>query len=78
MRKYILTENDREILQKGLNTDHEDQQTRNLFSQIRKNITKIRQDITLILLVIKKLQSQHRWQGRASRKDEFGRAILSA
>jgi len=78
MRRYILTENDREILQKWLNTDYEDQQTRNLLSQIRKNISKIREDISLILLVIRKLRRQHRWQGRASRKDDFGRAILRA
>ena len=76
MRRYIFTENDREILQKWLDTGHEDQQTRNLFSQIRKNVSKIRRDLTMMLQVIKKLQRQDRWHGRASRSDELGRAIL--
>ena len=49
MRRYILTERDREILLHWLDTDEEDQQTRNLLSQIRKNILKISDDIGLML-----------------------------
>jgi len=76
MRRYILTDKDREKLLKWLDTDEEDQQTRNLLSQIRKNILKISDDIDLILKAIQKLQRQHRWWGRASRKDKFGQAYL--
>jgi len=38
LQRYIFTENDRERLLKWLDEGEEDQQTRNLFSQIRKNI----------------------------------------
>jgi len=76
MRRYILTDKDREILLKWLDTDEEDQPTRNLLSQIRKNILRISDDIGLILKAIRKMQRMHRWSGRASHKDELGRAIL--
>jgi len=78
MRRYILTNRDREILLKWLDTDEEDQQTRNLLSQIRKNILRISDDINLILKTIRKMQRMHRWSGRASPKDELGRALLRA
>ena len=78
MRRYILTENDRQRLLQWLEEDVEDQHTRNIFSQIRKNITPLREDIQLILRVIRKLQKERRWRGRASRGDELGRALLKA
>ena len=78
MRGYILTDNDKERLIRWLEQDIEDQQTRNLFTQTRKNILQISEDTHLILRVIHKLQSQHRWRGRASPRDELGRAILRA
>jgi len=78
MRRYILTDRDREKLLKWLDTDEEDQPTRNLLSQIRKNILKISDDIDLILKAIRKMQRIHRWRGRTSPKDELGRAILRA
>ena len=66
------------VLLKWLDTDEEDQQTRNLLSQIRKNILRISDDVSLILKAIRKMQRMHRWRGRASPKDELGRAILRA
>jgi len=71
-------ERDREMLFKWLDTDEEDQQTRNLLSQISKNILRMSDDIGLILKAIRKMQSMNRWRGRASSKDELGRAILRA
>jgi SHS2 domain-containing protein len=65
MRRYILTDKDREILLKWLNEDVEDQQTRNLLSQIRKNILRISDDISLTLKTIRKMQRMHRRRGRA-------------
>jgi glutamine phosphoribosylpyrophosphate amidotransferase len=78
MRRYILTENDTEILQKWITSDYEDQQTRNHFSQIRKNTSRIQEDASLILIVIRKLRRKRRWRGRASPRDEFGRTYLCA
>jgi len=52
MRRYILTKKDRERLLRWLIDDEEDQQTRNLFSEIRKNLPKIREDVSRVLLVI--------------------------
>jgi hypothetical protein len=78
MRRYILTDKDREILLKWLDTDEEDQRTRNLLSKIRKNILRISDDISLILKAIRKMQRMHRWRERVSPKDELGRAILRA
>jgi hypothetical protein len=49
IRRYTLTDRDLEVLQKWLDTDEEDQQTRNLFPQIRKNILRISDDVNLIL-----------------------------
>ena len=77
MRRYILIDKDRKILLKWLDTD-EDQQTLNLLSQIRKNILRISDDVSLILKAIRKMQRIHRWMGRTSPKDELGRAILRA
>ncbi|MBD3206878.1 hypothetical protein GF319_11130 [Candidatus Bathyarchaeota archaeon] len=78
MRSYILTDSDRERLLLWLEEDIEDQHTRNIFSQIRKNITPLRQDLHLILAVIKKLRQERRWRSRSSRGGEMGRALLMA
>jgi len=78
MRAYILTDSDRERLLRWLLEDIEDQHTRNLFTQIRKNITPLRQDLQLILAVIKKLRQEKRWTGRPSRRDELTRALNTA
>ena len=66
------------VLLKWLDTDEEDQRTRNLLSQIRKNIPRISDGVSLVLKAIRKMQRMHRWRGRASPRDEFGRAILRA
>jgi hypothetical protein len=63
---------------KWLDTGEEDQQTRNLLSQIRKNILRMSDDISLTLKTIRKMQRMHRWRGRASPRDEFGLAFLRA
>jgi len=66
------------MLFKWQDTDEEDQQTRNLLSQIRKNILRMSDDMSLILKAIRKMQRMNRLRGRASSKDELGRAILRA
>ncbi len=60
MRRYILTDKDREILLKWLDTDEEDQPTRNLLSQIRKNILRISDDIGLMLKAIRTVHTCNR------------------
>jgi hypothetical protein len=78
MRSYILTDNDRKRLLKWLLEDEEDQQTRNLFAQIRRDLFYISQDIELLTLVVRKLQARGRWDRRISSKDELGRVLKRA
>jgi hypothetical protein len=78
MRSYILTDNDRKRLLKWLLEDEEDQQTRNLFAQIRRDLLYISQDIELLTLVVRKLQARGRWDRRISSKDELGRVLKRA
>jgi len=78
MRSYILTTNDRERLLKYLTDGAEDQQTRNLFTQIRRNTRTINDDTQIILLGIRKLIATNRWEQRLSSKDEIERALKRA
>jgi hypothetical protein len=58
--------------------DEEDQQTRNLFAQIRRDLLYISQDVELLTLVVRKLQARGRWDRRISSKDEFGSVLKRA
>lgn len=78
MRSYILTDNDRKRLIRWLLEDEEDQQTRNLFTQIRRDLQDINTDVELLLLVVRKLQACGRWDRRLSSRDEFGRVLKRA
>jgi len=78
MRSYIFTKHERELLERWLETGEESQTTRNLFTSIRTNFTQIRSDIELMLRVIRRLQRQRRWWGRARKSDRLGSLILSA
>ena len=64
MRHYILTEKDRERLKKWLNKGNENQNVLNIFSDLRRDFPRLRDDILLIIKVIRRLQQKRRWDLR--------------
>lgn len=64
MRSYIFTTHERRMLERWLETDKEDQETRNLFVKVRLNMNGITRDVRLLTKVAKKLRAQNRIYGR--------------
>jgi len=46
----------------------ENQSSRDLFTKIRANMTPLREDLELFNRVARRLQKEHRWHGRITRK----------
>ena len=65
MRSYIFTRNDDRRLKQWLETKEEDDVTRKIFVQIRRNINKLTEDVHLLTLVARELRAQGRIAGRA-------------
>jgi hypothetical protein len=78
MRSYFFTEKEREMLERLLETGETDQQLMNLFTSIRKNTPFLREDLRLLLAVLKKKSTENRGRGYHSIKTEFGSALRRA
>ena len=64
MRRYILTERERQRLTDWILSDEEDDGTRKLFHIWRYSYPRLRDDIRLLILVTKKLSARGRWETR--------------
>jgi len=64
MRRYILTERERQRLTDWILHDEEDDGTRKLFHIWRYSYPRLRDDIRLLILVTKKLSARGRWETR--------------
>ena len=64
MRRYILTERERQRLTDWILRDAEDDGTRKLFHIWRGSYPRLRDDIRLLILVTKKLSARGRWDTR--------------
>ena len=64
LRRWILTDSERRRLNRWLTTGEEDKTLLNLFTAMRKDFPRLRDDMLLMIKVIKKLRSQDRWSRR--------------
>lgn len=64
MRRYILTDRDRERLTDWILHDVEDDMTRKIFTMWRGSYPRLRDDMRLLIMVTKKLNSRGRWGTR--------------
>ena len=64
MRRYILSDEERRMLKTWIDTEAEDQTTRNLFTVIRDSLPRLMDDILLIINTRKKLKRKKRWAKR--------------
>jgi len=64
MRRYILTDRDRERLTDWVLHDVEDDMTRRIFTIWRYSYPRLRDDMRLLITVTKKLRSRRRWGTR--------------
>ncbi len=67
MRSYILTEDERRRLRAWIETDLEDQTTRNLFADVRACLPRLRDDVLLLIETRRKLRLRGRWARRPRR-----------
>ncbi len=65
MRSYIFTDNEVRRLKRWLETDEEDDTTRQIFVQVRRNLNNLTVQVQLLTLVARKLRGQGRIAGRA-------------
>ncbi len=56
MKDHILTDNDRRKLKKWIQTGQETQKTRNLFTDLRKSLPRLKDDMILILKIRTRLK----------------------
>ena len=61
MRRYILTDRDRERLTDWILHDVEDDMTRKIFTVWRYSYPRLRDDMRLLIMVTKKLSARGRW-----------------
>lgn len=71
MRSYIFTDREVRRLKRWLETAEEDDTTRILFVQVRRNVPQLRRDLGLMLEVINEFRRQGRWRGRATPSREL-------
>jgi len=64
VRSYIFTRNERERLLRWLEEGFEDDTTRMIFVEIRRNMPRLFRDLTLMLRVMKELMRRDRWDQR--------------
>ena len=65
MRGYLFTGRDRERLRAWLESGAEDDGTRMVFVSVRRNLNRITGDVGLLAAVVRRLQAEGRWMGRA-------------
>jgi len=78
VRSFIFTERERRLLERWLEEGEEDVDAPRVFHWIRRNLTPVREDVELMLRVIRELRRQRRWRGRAARRSEFGSRLQRA
>ena len=71
MRSYIFTDNEVRRLKRWLETDEEDDTTRQIFVQVRRNLNSLTDQVQLLTLVARKLRAQGRMAGRARLPRDF-------
>ena len=64
VRSYIFTRRERERLLRWLEEGFEDDATRMIFVEIRRNMPRLFRDLTLMLRVMKELMRRDRWDQR--------------
>jgi|GEM_PF-1852378 len=64
VRSYIFTRNERERLLRWLEEGFEDDTTRMIFVEIRRNMPRLFRDLTLMLRVMRELMRRGRWDQR--------------
>ncbi len=64
MRSYIFTRRERERLVRWLEEGYEDDTTRMIFVEIRRNMPRLFGDLTLMLKVVRELMRRDRWDRR--------------
>jgi len=64
VRSYIFTRRERERLLRWLEEGFEDDTTRMIFVEIRRNMPRLFRDLTLMLRVMKELMRRDRWDQR--------------
>ncbi len=78
MRKFIFTERERRLLERWLEEGEETGETLKVFTWIRANTSPVREDVELMLRVIRELRRRRRWRGRPSSRSEFGSRLRRA
>ena len=64
VRSYIFTKRERERLLRWLEEGFEDDTTRMIFVEIRRNMPRLFRDLTLMLRVMRELMRRDRWDQR--------------
>jgi len=72
MRSYIFTDSEVRRLRRWLETGEEDDTTRQIFVQIRRNMNGLERQLELLTAVARELRLQGRIQGRARFPRGFG------
>jgi len=64
VRSYIFTRREKERLLRWLEEGFEDDTTRMIFVEIRRNMPRLFRDLTLMLRVMRELMRRDRWDQR--------------
>lgn len=75
VRSYIFTENEVRRLKRWLETGEEDDTTRQIFVQIRRNMNTLTKHVHLLTLVARELRVQGRIAGRARLPRDLGSTL---
>ena len=78
MRGFIFTERERRLLERWLEEGEETGETLKVFHWIRRNLSPLREDVELMLRVIRELKRRRRWRGRLTGRSEFGSRLRRA
>ena len=78
MRRFIVTDRDRRLLEAWMAGEEETQDMRKLLSQIRKGWPLLAEDVELLFETIKVMMRRERWRERVTRGGEFGSALRRA
>ena len=71
LRSYIFTDAERKRLRRWLETGEEDETTRMLFVDIRRNVPRLKEDLKMLVRVHDELALRRRWRGRVTGKNEL-------
>jgi len=78
VRRFILTDRERRLLERWIEDEEEDQQTRIVLSWVRRNWSTLADDMTLMFETIRVMMRRKRWRGRMTGRSEFGSALRRA